>query len=65
MKDGVRYGHILDPRTGWPPEDAPRSVTVHAPTCLEAGLLSTLAVLQGKHAEDFLREQGVPWWIHR
>ena len=28
LKGGVRYGHILDPRNGWPVKDAPRSVTV-------------------------------------
>ncbi len=59
MWQGKRLGHILDPRTGWPVEDAPRSVTVLAPTCLEAGTLSTLAYLQGPRAGEFLTEQGV------
>jgi thiamine biosynthesis lipoprotein len=59
---GRRLGHILDPRTGWPVEGAPRSVTVVAGTCLEAGTLSTLAVLHGPGAAEFLREQGV---LHR
>ncbi len=64
LKDGVRYSHILDPRTGWPVKDPPRSVTVAAPTCLEAGLLSTLAMLQGRRAEAFLRDQGIQaWWL--
>lgn len=55
---GRRYGHILDPRTGWPVRRAPRSVTVQAPTCLEAGMLATFAVLQGQRAEAFLQSQG-------
>lgn len=55
---GRRYGHILDPRTGWPVHKAPRSVTVQAPTCLEAGMLATFAVLKGKRAESFLQSQG-------
>jgi thiamine biosynthesis lipoprotein len=63
LKDGVRYGHILDPHTGWPVVGAPRSVTVAAPTCTEAGLLSTLALLQGPKAEQFLCTEGVPHWI--
>lgn len=63
LKDGVRYGHVLDPRTGWPVPGAPRSVTVAAPTCTEAGLLSTLALLQGAQAEAFLQAQGVPHWV--
>jgi thiamine biosynthesis lipoprotein len=33
---GVRYGHVLNPKTGWPISGAPSSVTVHAPTCTEA-----------------------------
>ena len=36
---GRRLGHILDPTTGWPVEGAPKSVTVLAATCLEAGTL--------------------------
>jgi thiamine biosynthesis lipoprotein len=65
LKDGVRYGHILDPRTGWPVPDAPRSVTVAASSCTEAGLLSTLALLQGARAEEFLEEQGARFWLLR
>lgn len=60
---GKRLGHILNPRTGWPVEDAPRSVTVLGQTCIEAGTLSTLAYLQGSRAREFMEEQGVPFWI--
>jgi thiamine biosynthesis lipoprotein len=60
---GRRLGHILNPKTGWPVEKAPRSVTVLARTCVEAGTLSTLAYLQGAGAGDFLREQGVQFHI--
>ena len=65
LKDGVRYGHILDPRTGWPVQDAARSVTVLADNCTQAGLLSTLAILQGKGAEAFLEHEGVTHWVMR
>ena len=64
-RDGVRYPHILNPRTGWPVSKAPRSVTVLADTCTEAGCLATLAMLQGAGAEDFLQEQDVRHWIIR
>ena len=37
---GKRYGHILDPRTGWP-ADQLLSVTVLAPTAEEADAVST------------------------
>jgi thiamine biosynthesis lipoprotein len=63
LKEGVRYGHVLNPRTGWPISDAPRSVTVAASTCTEAGMLATLALLQGPRAEEFLRQQEVSYWI--
>ena len=63
LKDGVRYGHILDPSTGWPVAGAPRSITVAADTCTEAGMTATLAMLQGNGAEDFLRQQGCRYWV--
>ncbi len=59
--NGKRLGHILNPQTGWPVEDAPRSVTVLAGFCTEAGLLSTMAMLQGKGAETFLAAQQVKY----
>ncbi|MFI4891131.1 MAG: FAD:protein FMN transferase [Steroidobacterales bacterium] len=65
LKDGIRYGHILDPRTGWPIADAPRSVTVHAGTCTEAGLLAKLALLSGSGAEAFLQAEQVRAWCVR
>jgi FAD:protein FMN transferase len=65
MKNGIRYSHILDPRTGMPVKDPPRSVTVAAPTCLEAGMFSTFAMLQGRNAERFLKREGVRAWCIR
>jgi len=65
LRDGVRYSHILDPRSGWPVRNAPRSVTVAADTCTQAGMLSTLAMLQGDNAEAFLRAEEVRHWCRR
>jgi thiamine biosynthesis lipoprotein len=62
---GVRYGHVLNPKTGWPITDAPRSVTVHAATCTEAGLLAKLALLRGAGAEEFLKIEKVRAWCVR
>lgn len=45
--DGIRYGHILDPRTGWPVANGLRAVTIIAPTCLEAGIYSTTVFVLG------------------
>lgn len=63
LKDGIRYSHILNPKTGWPVSKAPRSVTVAAPNCLLAGLLATTALLQGEDAEAFLQAQGLKYWL--
>jgi FAD:protein FMN transferase len=65
LNRGVRYGHVLDPRTGWPVTAAPRSVTVHANTCTEAGLLAKLALLRGAGAEEFLKLEKVRAWCVR
>ena len=65
IKDGTRYSHILDARDGWPVADAPRSITVAADTCTQAGMLSTLGMLEGSAAEAFLAEQGVDYWCER
>ena len=62
IKDHVRYSHILNPLTGWPVPDAPRSVTVIAHTCLEAGMLSTFAMLEGKNADEFLKAQNIKYY---
>lgn len=63
LRNGVRYSHVLDPRSGWPVAEAPRAVTVFGQQCTQAGLLSTLALLQGKNAEELLRDAGVQYWI--
>ncbi|MBK8167875.1 MAG: FAD:protein FMN transferase [bacterium] len=63
LKDGVRYPHILDPRTGRPVMDAPRSVTVLADSCLEAGVLATLAMLHGRGAGRFLATHCARYWV--
>jgi thiamine biosynthesis lipoprotein len=65
LKDGRRYSHILNAKSGWPIEDAPRSITVSAPHCIQAGILATLSQMQGDNAEQFLVEQGVKHWAIR
>ncbi len=65
LRDGKRYSHILDARTGWPIPDAPHSITVAADTCTQAGMLSTLGMLQGKTAEGFLQAQEIRFWCAR
>ncbi len=45
--NGRRYGHILDPRTGYPAFNDCRAVTIIAPSCTIAGLLSTSVCILG------------------
>lgn len=63
QRDGVRYHDLLDPRTGWPVRDAPRSVTVAATRCVDAGIAATSARLHGAGAAAFLAGQRVAHWI--
>jgi thiamine biosynthesis lipoprotein len=45
--NGRRYGHILDPRTGYPVNNGTLSVSIIAPHCTFAGILSTTAFVMG------------------
>ncbi len=47
LKDGRRYGHIVDPRDGQPVHNQCLSVSVIASTCTVAGILSTTAFILG------------------
>jgi thiamine biosynthesis lipoprotein len=58
--DGVRYCHILDPRSGMPVRHW-QSVSVIAPLCVVAGSCSTIAMLLEAGARDFLDAQQVQW----
>lgn len=57
--DGRRYGHLLDPRSGWPVEGF-ASVSVIAPQALIAGTATTTALLLGRAGEGWLRDLGLP-----
>lgn len=62
---GKRFGHILNPKTARPIAHAPLSVTVVHQSCLSAGALATLAMLEGKAAEQYLQEQELIHWVLR
>ncbi|QJD29539.1 FAD:protein FMN transferase [Methylococcus geothermalis] len=57
--DGKRYGHILNPRTGWPVEGL-ASVSVAAPHALVAGSACTIAMLKAADGPEWLRTLGLP-----
>jgi thiamine biosynthesis lipoprotein len=57
--DGVRYGHIVDPRTGWPACEAV-AASVIAPTALQSDALATAAFVSGpRDGMDLLRRIGL------
>ncbi|AKG33741.1 FAD:protein FMN transferase [Paenibacillus durus] len=47
IQDGVRYHHILDPRTGYPSQNGLKSVTIMSPNATDADALSTGVFLMG------------------
>ena len=58
---GVRYGHILNPKTGWPVNSL-ASASVYAEQCVVAGTSSTIAMLKGEnHGVRWLQELGLPY----
>lgn len=62
--NGVRYGHIIDPRTGWPVANGCTQATIIADTCLQAGVLSTTAFVLGLNEglnfiQSFPRAEGI------
>jgi len=59
LHQGRQVHHILDPRFGLPAEPVWRSVTVAAPTCLEANAFSTGAIVRGFQALEWFRAEGI------
>ncbi len=56
MFGGKRFGHIIDPRTGYPVDNGCTSVTVVAPSCTLAGILTTTAFILGpKEGYDLIQ----------
>jgi len=56
--DGVRYGHVLSPLTGWPVAHL-ASVSVVADFCLVAGSTATIALLREASGPTWLTEMGL------
>jgi thiamine biosynthesis lipoprotein len=61
--DGKRYGHVLNPKTGWPVRFL-ASVTVVADFCVVAGSASTIAMLKEEDGPAWLETMGLPhYWV--
>lgn len=61
--DGVRYGHVLNPKTGWPVRRL-ASVSVLGDFCVVAGSASTIAMLKEDQGPAWLESMGLPHlWV--
>lgn len=58
LVDGVRYGHVLNPKTGWPVRRL-ASVSVVADLCVVAGSVSTITMLKEEKGPSWLEELGL------
>ena len=59
-KDGIRYSHTIDPRTGRPVAHGLASITVIAETCTEADAMATaLHVLGPERGREMAERQGI------
>ena len=63
-RDGARYSHTIDPRSGRPTTHSLASVTVVADTCAEADAWATaLMVMNSDQAVDLANELEMPVYI--
>jgi FAD:protein FMN transferase len=61
--DGVRYGHVLNPLTGWPVRHL-AAVSVVGDFCVVAGSASTIAMLKEDQGTGWLQDLGLPHlWV--
>lgn len=63
MVNGVRYGHVLNPKTGWPVRHL-AAVSVVGDFCVVAGSASTIAMLKESEGTGWLNDLGLPYlWV--
>lgn len=56
--DGVRYGHVLNPQTGWPVRHL-AAVSVVGEFCVVAGSAATIAMLKEDEGANWLEDLGL------
>ncbi len=59
---GIKYGHLLNPRTGYP-FTGTAAATVLADQCVVAGSLATIALLKAPDAQQFLEQMALPFLV--
>ena len=63
LVNGVRFGHVLNPKTGWPVRDL-AAVSVIGDFCVVAGSASTIAMLKEDKGKEWLEDLGLPYvWV--
>lgn len=63
MLNGTRYGHVLNPKTGWPVNHM-AAVSVIGEFCVVAGSASTIGMLKEEQGPAWLDELGLPHlWV--
>jgi len=60
VRGGRRLHHVVDPGTGWPAEAVWRTATAAAPTCVDANVVTTAAIVLGRAAPRWLEARGLP-----
>lgn len=56
--EGRRYGHEINPKTGYPERNALLGVSVIAPTCIEADAIATALMVMGQEkAESYIESK--------
>lgn len=62
--NGIRYGHVLNPKTGWPVRYL-AAVSVIGEFCVVAGSASTIGMLKGEDGPAWLKALGLPHlWVN-
>jgi len=62
--NGMRYGHVLNPQTGWP-VNYMAAVSVIGEFCVVAGSASTIGMLKGEGGPAWLNALGLPHlWVN-
>jgi thiamine biosynthesis lipoprotein len=62
--NGIRYGHVLNPKTGWP-VNYMAAVSVIGEFCVVAGSASTIGMLKDEQGSDWLDALGLPHlWVN-
>jgi len=58
-RGGRPLHHVVDPATGWPADTVWRTASVVAPTCVDANVAATAAIVLGHGAERALSARGL------